>query len=1158
MEENRQRKKRFTLVGLSTLLLASSVLGVFFPLQGEIGAAPVKKVITYAGTDAPRLHTNRTAVAFGKTPTATTATISEDAGAGKKIQKIVFYKGSEAVKTIDVNAQTYSGTETFTGEAIEVASKENGSAGSWFAWNRTILEGWKAGQSDTWSNEGPSHTAPANEGTIITDSPRHSAEYTATPGRRVRLAVKYPINRPFVGTNQFTDLTFPLTMIDNRTNVVQDRNPQTPGQQAKIIIDDKKEVKNESLGISGYASKSDIYLQSLLVGLDDGQTTVGPTRDLTYATIVFLQDHSDAGAKRYYVEKNADGTMRPYSGNPKNAQIMAFYYAAYNFTAASVTYQYPDRYWVYTKDGEPDEDIPDPNPPFAGCTIRDGRTIEGEQLTPNASAVIKADSRDREIFDVLQGIPTSESLYGNVIANSYLHKFKFKEQLGTCVYDLTVSKSYDLTWTEKKAGPAKPDGTPGPEIDDPKSETENKQYEVHIERYFSYWIIDNIGVYEIDRAVLQNYAFQGESITLRPAGYVPPTLSVTKSGKHTVDPGPGNWTAPTQPIPGEDKRPLVPNDLDLLAGETEQKIKQVQVSNDTVVFNGQTLMDGSTVQRKGQDPKPVPNSTPITRDVLYSPNHMIPMTKTNRQSAPSMGTITYNPLSANHNVPSGDTYPIGGINPVTVHTPVVNYSSASDDAAHNQKTTPNYNRQAFILDRPFTITMPTSGQHQSYPGYGNRDYAKYYRSKEVYFPFDVYSGDRSQFYPKNTWIPIPVGQLTTEFFLPVWVDEGDYTVHYRNIAENAPGVSPTQQDANFDLANHVASDTVDVEVIGRLYDFHVTDIADYNWERVFRTQSGSATPTGHSYWTGLNGIDGDPRGNAHPFTLPILPGKNPLEGTKNVSIKTGYHVKFDLKTKGNMFGKTDGLRVTPSFTFVSRDGKTKTPVDLYYNDDHRTFIKVGSPEDTEERYVILNDRLRNVPEEELTDTARYKYDHYYGFAEMNGVSKDLFVADYIRRFTKEKTPVGGFDLMLLPEQIRTLIGPKTQIPAGVDNARANAAIQKWYGQYSLPGDPYVVVKGTDLPEYARTHGGLTKRDPVFLKDGYIILNFNIESIRLGNTGAPRLQYIHAPLMNQWSLEGYKRSVQDSWGHSFSLQDGDIAFFHADKSYKDDFESQVTH
>ncbi|WP_145142282.1 DUF5704 domain-containing protein [Paenibacillus sp. Y412MC10] len=1129
-------RRRLKFVGLSILLLTSSMLTVFIP-HGKLEAESIKKQVVYNSESGVKPHPDRAALSFGKSPTATTS-INENAGSGNTIKKIVFYRGNEIVRSIDVNAQTFNQTVSFNGQQVEVVSKENGSAGSWFAWTRGETTGWTAtGKNDTWWPEG--------ELSGIGNETINGTSYKLVPGQEIRMSVKYARTQPFYSAD---GLRFPIELIDDRSSTIRTKNPSTPSDERVKALPGKT-VINVDLGISGVSHPS-TTVKEILVGLEKG-TTDGPTRSLDFATITFTQKH-DLNTKKYYVRKSSSDPMVEYDDNKKNAQAMAFYYAAYNYTVSSYSYQYPDHYEVFTDGGPP------PEIPTSSCTITDGRVIEGEKMNPNASAVIKADQRDREMFDVLLGIPTSESLYGNVLANNYLHQYKFQEKLGTCKYDLTVTRDYTFKWDPGKDVP-NADGKGTHREPDPQTDNGSQDYPIHIERTFSYWVVDKLGIYSIDSAELKNYAFNGELITIHPAGYVPPTLTLTRDGKYVPDPGPGNYTAPPKTLTGGTTKPSIPSGESAeLTSLTESKISEVKVNNDTVVFNGQTLMNGSVVEKKTQDPMRVPDPTTIGRDVLYSPGNMIPSSKTNKQSQPSSGTITYKPLSANYNAAPGDSYPIGGINPVTVHTPVVNYSSASDDQAHNQKTTPNYSRMAFILDRPFTVTIPTSGQHQNYPGYGNRDYAKYFRSKEVYFPFDVYSGDKSTFYPKNTWINIPVGQLTTEFFLPVWVDEGDYTVYYRNIAENAPGVTPTQQDANFDLINHVASDTVDVEVIGRLYDFHITDIADYNWEMVFRTQSGSSTPTGNSYWTGLLGIDGAPRGNNQPFTLPILPGKNPLEGTKNVTVKTGYHVKFDLKTKGNMFNKQDGIRITPSFTFVSRDGKTKMPVDLYYDDDHRKFIKVGSPEDTEERYVILNDRLRNVPEEELTDTARYKYDNYYTFGEMNGVSRDLFIADYIRRFTKEKTPVGGFSLMLLPEQIRTLIGPKTNLPGSVDNARANAAVQKWYGQYSLPGDPYVVKAGTNLAEYGRTNGALTKRDPIFLKDGYIVLNFNIESIKNGNLNQPHLQYINAPLMNQWTMEGFSRSVQDSWGRTFTLKDGDIVFFNADKSYKDDFQAEVTH
>jgi len=1143
-------RRRATLVGLSTLLLSSSVLGVFFSGGLAEAATPTPKNIVYTPDSNVISPQNRNAVKLSKNAKATTR-LDEHAGGNKTIEKISFYQGTKEVKTIAVNAPSYTGDVEFDGVKTKVQSKENGSAGSYFAWNRSM-------DGHTWL---PGEGSYERLGMISDAKEQVAPRYTAAPGEKVKMTVQYSITNGFRADEiEGGTLPIPVAAIDNRTSTIIAENPSTPptsatDERAMVLYD--KSVTNTALDISGETHPS-TKLQAIMVGLTpeqikNGDTGQGGTRNLSYATIQFTQNH-DADGIKYYLRANSSDPMVLYNDNNPKAQAMMFYYAAYRFAVTSYTYQYPDKYRVFIKDGTDEE-------PIGFCNVSQGRTIEGDAagMQPTPSAMIKADQRDREIFDVLQGIPTSESLYGNVLTKNYLNQYKFQEQKVTCIYEVPVTLQYLLKWDPGKDVPNNP--PPGTHKEsDPKEDTDEVAYTIHTERYFSYWTVEKLGIYEIDSAELKNYAFEGETITIYPNGYVPPTLTLEKNGSYTAPETPAPFTADHPPIvvPGGESRPSPTNDPDIAQGYLEEKIGQIKGKNDKVVFNGQTIMSDQEAEVQTPVPSKIPNGTLISRDVLYSPNHMIPKTKTNRMAAPSMGTVTYMGLDDNYDADDGDTYPIPNINPVTVHTPVVNYSSTSDDAAHNQKTTPNYSRQAFILDRPFTITMPTSGQHQNYPGYGNRDYAKYFRSKEVYFPFDTYSSDKSIFYPKGTWINIPVGQIVTEFFLPVWVDEGDYTVTFRNTAENAPGIQPTQQDANFDLINHVASDTVDVEVIGRLYDFHITDIADYNWEMVFRAQEGSAVHTGNTYWTGLNGIDGATRGNVSPFTLPILPGSNPLEGMKNITVKTGYHIKFDLKTKGNMFGKTDGIRITPSFTFVSRDGKTQTPVDLYYNDDHRTFIKVGSPEDTEERYIILNDRLRNVPEEELTDTARYKYDNYYTFAEMNGVSRDMFIADYIRRFTKEKTPIGGFDLLLLPEQTRTLIGPKANLPGSVDFARANAAVQKWYGHYTLPGDPYVVAKGTNLAEYGRTHGGLTKRDPVFLRDGYIILNFNIESIRDGNLNAPHLQYINAPLMNQWTLEGFKRSVQDSWKNTFSLRDGDIVFYNADKSYKDDFQAEVNH
>ncbi|MCM3785261.1 DUF5704 domain-containing protein [Neobacillus mesonae] len=790
-----------------------------------------------------------------------------------------------------------------------------------------------------------------------------------------------------------------------------------------------------------------------------------------------------------------------------------------------------------------------PDPPTAGCTAPvPASNLTGKYMDPVATGVIKADERGSERFDVLQGIPTSESLYGNILARNYLFENKFTEMQGVCTYKVNVEQTWNLTWDPKTTDEE------GNEVPDPQSDEEVVTEQYEIIRPYSYWVIDQLEVYEIDQALLQNYALPNDKIIMYPKGYEGPRFTVTSSGQYYPPEIPGTVVAPGGSKDGGTSRPEP--DSEDLSSYAEDAVDSVDVTNDSLIFNGQTIISSNKTQESGPTPGKIPAPQSINENVLYEPGNIISSNKVNRANTTSAGSIGYRLLPGS--IGGGDKeFPIYGINTVTVHTPVVNYSSVTDDQAHNQKTRPNESRAAFILDRPFKIRIPTSGQHVSYPGYGHRDYAKYVRVKQVYFPFDVYSADRRSFYPKNTWITVPTLQLETEFFLPVWVDEGDYTVYFRTIAENAPGDFTHETNANMSLAHHAATDSADVEVIGRVYDFRVTDIADYEWESVFREQLGSSIPTGFSYWVGLNGIDGGFRGNNEPFILPIRPGSHPEQGYANVSVKTGYHFKFDLKTKGNMFDADDGIRITPAFYYVASDGSQRQEVDLYYSKGFKHFIRIGSPQDEEKRYVLLNERLRNVPLEELTDTAAFYYNTELTDTERNQIPFAVYTENYMLSKEKESSWAGRYHWMVLSDELRTFIGPKSNLPAEVNRLRANAAIQHWYGEYSLPADTVAVKKGTDLAAYSRS-SVLDDQSDILLKDGYIVVNFNIETIQNGDTANPHLQYIHAPLMNQWQLEGFHRKFTTPAGGSFIGEDGDVLYYYSHLSSRNDFSSQVPH
>ena len=408
------------------------------------------------------------------------------------------------------------------------------------------------------------------------------------------------------------------------------------------------------------------------------------------------------------------------------------------------------------------------------------------------------------------------------------------------------------------------------------------------------------------------------------------------------------------------------------------------------------------------------------------------------------------------------------------------HDQRSNPPSRSTPANPDTDRHAFVLDRPFTVTLPTSGQHLNEAGYGNRDFAKYYKDKQIKFPFDVYTETKQGFYPKNTWISVPIDMETVTFFLPVWIPEGEYTLEYRAIAINAPdghvsSNSPTEAEANLNqnfrtpdamMDNHIATDKINVDVIGRLYDFHVTDIADYNWQNVFR-QSDLLTPTGKSYWVGKNGIDGALRGNELPYTLPVHHNSHP-NGYANVATKTGYTFRFDMKTKGNMFGPTDAIRIKPTFYFVNKDGKNRRPVDLYYHDDKNYFVKVGSEKDEVYRSVVLNETLRNVPQKQLMDNASYYYRHAdtEGYQEQASKYQETsFMRMYLRKWSKEPVRTGPYSWQMLNSQLRTFMGPGEEaVPENtmVPKKDIVAREQTWYGEYSLPSQIYVVEKDTQL------------------------------------------------------------------------------------------------
>ncbi len=697
-----------------------------------------------------------------------------------------------------------------------------------------------------------------------------------------------------------------------------------------------------------------------------------------------------------------------------------------------------------------------------------------------------------------------------------------------------------------------------------------------INREYSYWTLDHLEVFMPDTATINNEVLPDGSAVIMPEGISKPVIQLSAEpdisihvlnnpfydaktngnlkydssiNAYVVDLGKGS-------IDGGNSKPSLPA-ITGYQSIAEASVSMYHVKNDTLVFNGKNILNGSvSVSGTAEDPGQIPEAFLCGKDAYYIKNLTIPDQVSNgRHNSSGMVNYVRLPESFGETHDTTIIHLLESINPVTVHTPVVCISGVLNDLQNNQELNPDTTRASVILGRPSGFQLLTEGKHLDIPGYNNAasktmDCRKYIKERQVKFPFDVYMTitEPASFVPKNVWYSIPLDKSydQMDIVVPEWVPEGDYEVEFRELAVNAPsGTLKTERLANMDNQNYAAISTVPVRVIGRIYGFKITDVADTLWWDVFRAGEDSSEHTGNYYYVGTKDEDGTERGIPPLFTLPLMEGSHVFYKNRGV-LKTGYTFRFELQTIGDYSDDDDHINIIPEFYYVKKDGTERQKADLWYHDDFggnmNYFVKID-PEDARNRSnkqtMKLGDIYRNVPPEEITDTAG-----------ILGISSNLLM--------NRNADIGWFDRIKLSLNQRTFIGPKDMLSQGVDVNTALTSMQKWYGEYHLPNDLFAVLPGFDVPEYGRTHNGLTGKESFWLKDGYIIVNFRIETVKDGYFNNPVLSYWAAPCCNMFEREGFSYNKTDSNGASFELQDGDIVFYDTNKRSSDDYRTGGTH
>lgn len=257
----------------------------------------------------------------------------------------------------------------------------------------------------------------------------------------------------------------------------------------------------------------------------------------------------------------------------------------------------------------------------------------------------------------------------------------------------------------------------------------------------------------------------------------------------------------------------------------------------------------------------------------------------------------------------------------------------------------------------------------------------------------------------------------------------------------------------------------------------------------------------------------------------------------------------------HVFYETDGTKRAFCYR-VGRNSLEGTPVAARLSDGIFPVLAGDHP---------LNPRARAVG---LGYTVRLQL---LTIGDMRGAQAGICLTPtyyYVSRDGTKRQHVRLYQKQTLTEVVQPLVltaQNRTYLPVAQRNVedvtRQAQSVQVWSGTYQLSADLLTVDAAIDLDTYIRSHGGrIRQRDPIFLRDGYLLVRFAISSYR---DGVRHLSYrneknaLHG-YCNMWQLQGFVSERTDSSGAHFTFMDGDCLLFDTRYSLHSDYESRGTH
>jgi hypothetical protein len=189
---------------------------------------------------------------------------------------------------------------------------------------------------------------------------------------------------------------------------------------------------------------------------------------------------------------------------------------------------------------------------------------------------------------------------------------------------------------------------------------------------------------------------------------------------------------------------------------------------------------------------------------------------------------------------------------------------------------------------------------------------------------------------------------------------------------------------------------------------------------------------------------------------------------------------------------------------VDERGENRQRVDIYYDEEfynkQHYLVKIGEGIDLANiQSGLVGNPYSRIPEAELRHTA------------------EVIETTYVK-IKNQYGPMYSYSDIRLTSQFRTFIGLNyashivnlpsyTRVREQIRETELSLSryMQRWYGTYKLPTNIHVVPAGYDVQDHLRKYG-IDYHEDFWLKDGYIIVNFNIETI--DKNGNRNLSYIN--------------------------------------------------